>query len=180
MGAKNAREPISKRRRFKLFARDDFTCQYCGRRSPEVVLELDHVVAVCAGGSSEDENLVTSCFDCNRGKAGGTLQSSAPNTAERAALLKERMEQVSAYERLLKKQRRREEAAINGVVEIYERSFEGWTLLDRARLSIRNFVRKLPSQEVSYAMEVACARVDKDRAFKYFCGVCWRMIKDGN
>src|SRR5438045_6265774 len=29
--------------RFEVFRRDDFTCQYCGRRAPEVILHADHV-----------------------------------------------------------------------------------------------------------------------------------------
>jgi 5-methylcytosine-specific restriction endonuclease McrA len=33
-----------------------------------VVLEVDHVVPRAEGGSDDTMNLVTSCFDCNRGK----------------------------------------------------------------------------------------------------------------
>jgi 5-methylcytosine-specific restriction endonuclease McrA len=35
---------VSVRTRFEVFKRDDFTCQYCGRKSPDVVLEADHIV----------------------------------------------------------------------------------------------------------------------------------------
>lgn len=55
--------------RFAIFQRDRFTCQYCGRRAPNVVLELDHVRPVTKGGGSEDSNLITSCWECNRDKA---------------------------------------------------------------------------------------------------------------
>lgn len=54
--------------RWTVFARDDFVCQYCGRRPPNVVLEVDHRTSVANGGGNEMENLVTSCIDCNRGK----------------------------------------------------------------------------------------------------------------
>lgn len=59
---------ISKGIRFDVFRRDNFTCQYCGRRPPEVQLEIDHKVPKAHGGSNSIENLVTACSDCNRGK----------------------------------------------------------------------------------------------------------------
>lgn len=33
------RKPLSKRIRFEVFKRDSFTCQFCGRTPPEVILE---------------------------------------------------------------------------------------------------------------------------------------------
>lgn len=52
--------------RTRIFARDDYTCQYCGKRG--VRLECDHVIPVSKGGGHDDENLVTACFRCNRSK----------------------------------------------------------------------------------------------------------------
>lgn len=60
---------ISAKTRFKTFLRDKFTCQYCGRSSPEVILEIDHVLPVSKGGTDKDDNLVTACRECNKGKA---------------------------------------------------------------------------------------------------------------
>jgi 5-methylcytosine-specific restriction endonuclease McrA len=34
-----------------------------------VKLEVDHVIARSAGGPDTMENLVTACWDCNRGKS---------------------------------------------------------------------------------------------------------------
>lgn len=56
--------------RVRIFERDDFTCHYCGARG--VALECDHVVPVSQGGSSNGDNLVTSCRDCNRSKGART------------------------------------------------------------------------------------------------------------
>ena len=48
-----------------VFARDDWTCQYCGARSN---LTVDHVVPRSRGGASSWENIVASCAPCNRRK----------------------------------------------------------------------------------------------------------------
>jgi 5-methylcytosine-specific restriction endonuclease McrA len=48
-----------------VFARDDWTCQYCGSRSN---LTVDHVVPRSRGGTSSWENIVASCAPCNRRK----------------------------------------------------------------------------------------------------------------
>jgi len=48
-----------------VFARDRWTCQYCGSRSN---LTVDHVVPRSKGGASTWENIVASCAPCNRRK----------------------------------------------------------------------------------------------------------------
>lgn len=63
------RESLSKKIRFEVFKRDSFSCQYCGRKSPNVILEVDHINPVKRGGKNDMMNLITSCFDCNRGKS---------------------------------------------------------------------------------------------------------------
>jgi len=60
---------LSKRTRFEVFRRDGFACQYCGRTPPDVVLHVDHIQPVAAGGGNDETNLVTACADCNLGKA---------------------------------------------------------------------------------------------------------------
>lgn len=63
------RKSLSKKLRFEVFKRDSFTCQYCGSKAPDSVLEIDHINPVAKGGKNELLNLVTSCFNCNRGKS---------------------------------------------------------------------------------------------------------------
>lgn len=63
------REPVGQRLRFTVLKRDGFKCRYCGRKAPAVVLEVDHIVPVAAGGTNELDNLVTACEDCNGGKS---------------------------------------------------------------------------------------------------------------
>jgi 5-methylcytosine-specific restriction endonuclease McrA len=48
-----------------VFARDNWTCQYCGARSN---LTVDHVIPRSKGGGSSWDNIVASCAPCNRRK----------------------------------------------------------------------------------------------------------------
>ena len=59
---------ISKRTRFEVLKRDNLTCQYCGAKAPDAILEIDHVKPVAGGGCGCLSNLKTACVDCNRGK----------------------------------------------------------------------------------------------------------------
>jgi 5-methylcytosine-specific restriction endonuclease McrA len=55
--------------RFEIFKRDNFTCQYCGRKVVDgIKLHCDHVHPVCKGGDNSSKNLITACSDCNIGK----------------------------------------------------------------------------------------------------------------
>ena len=65
-GRINIASEIWKEIRRRIFARDDYTCRYCGKRGG--ALECDHVIPVVAGGDSDDSNLVTACRPCNRSK----------------------------------------------------------------------------------------------------------------
>lgn len=65
---KHKRSPISPKLRFKIFERDNFTCQYCGEKQPNVTLEIDHIKPVSKGGENNINNLRTSCKQCNIGK----------------------------------------------------------------------------------------------------------------
>jgi CO dehydrogenase/acetyl-CoA synthase alpha subunit len=60
---------ISNKQRFEVFKRDNFTCQYCGKKSPDVQLEVDHITPKKLGGLDKLNNLTTACINCNRGKS---------------------------------------------------------------------------------------------------------------
>jgi 5-methylcytosine-specific restriction endonuclease McrA len=48
-----------------VFARDDWQCQYCGRRGS---LTMDHIVPRSKGGDTSWDNVVACCAGCNRRK----------------------------------------------------------------------------------------------------------------
>lgn len=60
---------LSRRMRFAVLYRDGFTCQYCGRKPPEVTLQVDHRNPFSLGGEHSMENLLTACSECNLGKS---------------------------------------------------------------------------------------------------------------
>ena len=55
--------------RRNVLLRDDYTCQYCGKRFEPKHLTCDHVVPKSRGGITEWTNIVTSCIYCNLKKA---------------------------------------------------------------------------------------------------------------
>lgn len=58
--------------RMNIYARDKQRCQYCGKCLPRSDLNLDHVIPSSKGGKTVWENVVCSCFECNRIKGGRT------------------------------------------------------------------------------------------------------------
>jgi len=56
--------------KLEIFNRDQYTCQYCGRKLAD--LTLDHVIPKHMGGEHSWENVVSACAACNRKKAGRT------------------------------------------------------------------------------------------------------------
>lgn len=78
---------ITKKLRFEVFKRDGFKCAYCGKSPPEVILEADHIDHVSNGGPDEINNLITACFDCNRGKSNITLSKIPPKLIDNIEVL---------------------------------------------------------------------------------------------
>ena len=55
-----------------LFARDNYSCQYCGRSGDALrtreYLTRDHLVPISRGGTNEWTNVLTACSSCNTRK----------------------------------------------------------------------------------------------------------------
>jgi len=68
--------------RFEIFKRDNFTCQYCGRNVKEdkIKLHCDHIIPKNKGGKFKEDNLITSCQECNLGKKDIFLNKCAFNS----------------------------------------------------------------------------------------------------
>src|SRR5438132_1401715 len=61
--------------RANIYARDDYTCQYCGKKFPSEDLTFDHVLPVAMGGQKRWDNIVAACFRCNQKKCSSTLDA---------------------------------------------------------------------------------------------------------
>ncbi|OZG71374.1 restriction endonuclease [Hahella sp. CCB-MM4] len=58
--------------RHNLFARDRYTCMYCGDIFPERILTIDHIIPTSRGGHHTWTNTCASCMACNQRKAAQT------------------------------------------------------------------------------------------------------------
>jgi 5-methylcytosine-specific restriction endonuclease McrA len=79
--------------RANIYARDGYTCQYCGETFADRDLTFDHVTPAAQGGTKGWTNIVTACQPCNRRKgprtpseAGMTLRR-LPHQPTRASVL---------------------------------------------------------------------------------------------
>ena len=70
--AKEQRALMTKKMREYIKKRDNFTCCNCGNstyKEPNLLLEIDHIIPVAKGGYTEEDNLQTLCWKCNRAKS---------------------------------------------------------------------------------------------------------------
>lgn len=174
------RKSLSKKIRFDVFKRDGFKCAYCGKSPPLVVLEIDHITPVSKGGDNGINNLLTACFDCNRGKTNATLDTIPPTLSKKLEILQEKETQLSEYNKFLKRINSRMSRQARDIEKVYSGAFPEYRLSKNFKMgSIKNFLKKLTFQETKEAMEIAVSRIhDPDDSIKYFCGICWRRIEE--
>lgn len=55
--------------KMRVVRRDNYTCLSCGKHLLDNEIEFDHIIPVAKGGSSEEQNIRLTCFDCNRSKS---------------------------------------------------------------------------------------------------------------
>lgn len=70
--AKEQRTLMTKKLREFIKKRDNYTCCNCGNSiyaEPNLLLEIDHIIPVSKGGCTEEKNLQTLCWKCNRSKS---------------------------------------------------------------------------------------------------------------
>ena len=69
---KEQRSLMTSKLRQKIKERDNYTCKFCGnsvQSEPNLLLEVDHIIPVAKGGYTEESNLQTLCWKCNRSKS---------------------------------------------------------------------------------------------------------------
>lgn len=175
----NKRKPLSKKTRFDVFKRDSFTCQYCSSKPPKVPLEVDHIIPVKSGGTNDIYNLITACFDCNRGKGARELTLIPVSTFEKMERLKIAQQQYKEFKKILLSEKKILESQVDEIDRIYSSCFDGWCLSERFKLQVKQFIIRIGYEDVESAMEIACTKIhDSNKAIKYFCGIVWNKIKN--
>lgn len=171
------RKAITKKMRFDVFKRDDFTCAYCGSTPPKVVLQVDHIHPVALGGSNDIDNLITSCQPCNIGKGATSLASIPQSLAEKAKMIEEQEQQIIGYQQVISEREIRLEDESYLIAEVFS---EDWNPSKKDFMSIKNFVKKLGYFEVREAASIASSKFSYNlsRSFKYFCGICINKLKE--
>lgn len=150
------RKTLSKKTRFEVFKRDAFTCQYCGSKAPDVILVVDHVKPVAAGGDNDLMNLITSCQACNAGKGARELSDMTVLEKQRKQLeeLNERREQLEMMIEWREGLNRINETALAAINDrLNERT--GYTLNEHGMQKARKWLRQYGLAEVLEALEIA-------------------------
>lgn len=154
-----ARKPIPKQVRFEVLKRDKFTCQYCGRSAPEVVLEIDHIKPVSKGGTNDIMNLVTACKDCNIGKTNRQLSDHSTVQIQKRQLdemqaRREQLEMMLKWRDELENELKIEIGAINALFD----ANTGYTISNNGELYFRKLIKRFSFNEVYEAAEIAITR----------------------
>jgi len=169
---------LSKKLRFEVFKRDGFQCAYCGQTPPAVALEVDHIDPKSKGGKDDIDNLITACFNCNRGKRDIPLDKIPNKLNENLEILKEKEDQLKEYRKYVLKVRKRIDKDIDLIEKQYSIYFPTYTFLESARNSCRRFIEIMDVHTLIDCMDMACLKKDDpQKAWSYFCGICWNKIK---
>lgn len=150
------RRVLSKKTRFEIFKRDKFTCQYCGRMAPDVILEVDHIKPVAKGGKNDLLNLITSCRDCNRGKRDNILSDDVEIKKQQAQLLdladkREQLKMMVEWKRELLESQKEQIEAINNLIE----SITGMVLTESGKQNMVKYLNRFSFEEVWEATKIS-------------------------
>lgn len=171
-----ARKNISKKTRFEVFKRDSFTCQYCGKKAPDAILELDHIKPVSKGGKETVLNYVTFCFDCNRGKSDKELDDKLSITKARAQaeLLQTKREQIRMMAEWQIGLLEAEELSASLVDEVFQKLTGSRFTEAFKNNTIKKLVRKYGVEEVVNAFKAGLLTYgdDLEKVCQKITGIC--------
>jgi hypothetical protein len=173
---------VSKRLRYEVMNRDNFACRYCG--ADDVKLTIDHVIPVTLGGSDEPSNLVTACTDCNAGKSSShpdapIVEGVSDDSLRWAAVVKEAAELQAANR-----------DQFGDYVEAFDEKWKAWSYGSDGKMfmsrpydwhkSVQQFFNAgLEIEALCDCVDIAGrANVADYRVWRYFCGVCWRVLRE--
>ena len=161
---------VTKRTRYEVLKRDNFTCRYC--RSTGDELTVDHVTPVALGGSDHFDNLVAACRDCNAGKA-----STSPDAPLIEDVKQSDMRWAAAIKRAAEIQAKKRDLSDAYLAEFAE----AWPRFRHTPTGFESTIRAfyeagLPADVMRDAVDIAQGARGVEDRFRYFCGICWRRV----
>jgi len=147
-----------------VFKRDRFTCQYCGKSAPDVVLHIDHIQPVSKDGDNSITNLITACAECNGGKGARELSDNAVIEKKKTQLdeLQERRDQLEMMFEWQRGLMDLESIQVEKVSEIYQELVPGWYWNETGINLIKKLLMKFGFEEV-----VECLRISASQYLEY-------------
>ena len=154
------RKGLSQKTRFEVFKRDSFRCQYCGKSSPSVILEVDHIHPVAKGGSETDIlNLITSSEECNAGKGDRLIADGS--ALERQVLqlreINERREQLELLLTWKEELTNLSEITLSAVVNAWNHEVHPWELSETGKKSLQKLITKYGAEKLLNAIQSSCS-----------------------
>lgn len=177
-----ARKEISSSLRWSIFARDGFTCRYCGRQAGEdgVELAVDHVVSVADGGTNAVDNLVTACRECNAGKGAKSLLA-VPDSERAMKRLRQRAEKAVGMAEQIKEVIDAKKAVDQAVVNMKCAAYGIDSVeIEQGEMTIAlRLIEEFGADLVSDWYRLAAARgVSRWRCVQYVCGIARNVRKE--
>ncbi len=160
MPTQSKRKSLSKKIRFEVFKRDKFTCQYCGKVAPNVVLEVDHIKPVAIGGLNDILNLITSCNDCNGGKSDRQLSDDSVVAKQRTQLemLQERREQIELMFEWRKGLDKLDEDKSKMLVSYIESKIDSYNLRDSGVSKVIALTKKYDLADILESVDLSATK----------------------
>lgn len=186
--------PVSKRLRYEILRRDNHTCRYCGATADDTRMTVDHVVPVALGGCDKPSNLVAACMDCNAGKS--STPADAPLIADVAGDDMRWAQAMRKAAEIDRQKRTDDRLFVNEFIDKMSEAMQSdpeervYCFPDMTSPDIggaHGFLRSvtqfrdcgLDMEDLMSAMLKAARNpaIDDRHNWKYFCGICWRMIE---
>ena len=172
----------SKRLRFEVFKRDDFTCQYCGQTPPKVVLEVDHIIPKSKGGENTLENSLTACFDCNRGKGNITLTTIQKKDIiqENTQKIKHQEEQLKEYYYYKQQQKERIDRDIHDINLYWRTQHNGESEFNENGIkSLKRFLKIFTLDVIIEAIDISMGKLkNPEQQVRYMYGILHNKRKE--
>ncbi len=181
----NKRKALSPKIRYEVLKRDKFTCQYCGRSAPDVLLQIDHIKPVAKGGDNDIMNLITSCRECNIGKGAREISDDSVVKKQQRQLqeLAERKEQLEMMLKWREELQLFEEDKVDKINK-YIGTYSDWTANDNGKKTIKKWLKEFPFELILEAIDISFSKyydgTDRswDVAFNKVGGICSNKVYD--